>query len=508
MIRRAGHILTLALALGGSWGCTSQGLRTTQSLYAQGNVGSAVAAATVYADEQKAGRDAIIAQLELGHILFTADRPADALAAFDAAEAAIDQLDLLADTSVTEEILVAYTNPEQARYRPTATDRVMSSVFRALLYLQLGQTDRARPALVEASFRVEDAQANYTTLNKTSQEALQQASRDNGFNAERTTRNPTFQSALNERYANVRAYVDADGYKHPLADWLRAIYLLSTSNDPADADVAVALLTRVQRTLPNHPGIAQDLRAAQQAAGFSLPNPLPPGRGAPGLAGGGAGEPPSITLETNRSISAPTALGNTTYIVFATGLSPVRDEFVVNLPLFLVNNEVDFFGIALPTLEYRGDFVAGLAVRSAEGVVEAQLLADIDRVVSTDFELQKPAMITRAIGIAVTKATTAWAVGEALENSDPLVQFAVRLGMGLYQYGTNTADRRSWNTLPKHFLLARTPTPADGVLTLEPRTGPNTSINVPTTGINIIYVRSIRPNTPLHLTTLHLEPAR
>jgi hypothetical protein len=485
-------------------GCTSRNLRTMQQLYAQDHLGAAVASARVYANEQKNGRDALIAHLELGHVLFTDGQTDEALAAFDIAEGVIEQIDLQPETSISEEILVAYSHPEQAKYRPIATDRVMLAVYRALIYMHQQRPDLARPSLVAASFRVDDAQEQYAKLSKAAQNALAQTSRSNGVNLEQTLSHNGTRSALDKRYAPLQQYIDRDGYKHPLADWLRAVFLLSTSNDPADADVAVTLLQRVQRIVSDHSGVAEDLAAAKQATRQTNAPPLSGGGRGVAVLRNGVGEPTGTSLQTNPS--APTALGNTTYVIFATGLAPYRSEFRIDLPLFLVNNEVDYFGIAFPTLEYRGDFVSSLSVRSSKGDVAATLLADMDRVITTDFELQKPQMIARAIGIAVTKAATAWAIGEALEDSDPLLQFSVRLAAGLYQYATNTADRRSWNTLPKRFLVARTPTPSDGVISLEPSTGPETSITVPTRGVNIIYARSIRAGVPMTVMTLHLAP--
>jgi hypothetical protein len=91
----------------------------------------------------------------------------------------------------------------------------------------------------------------------------------------------------------------------------------------------------------------------------------------------------------------------------------------------------------------------------------------MDAVVGKEFKDELPAVITRTLIAAGTKAGLAYAANRATQSRDNgWINILTRVATTVYQYATNHADLRTWRTLPKMIVVCRFPTPEDGAVTL------------------------------------------
>jgi hypothetical protein len=80
-----------------------------------------------------------------------------------------------------------------------------------------------------------------------------------------------------------------------------------------------------------------------------------------------------------------------------------------------------------------------------------------------------------------------------------------RISTAIYQGAVNIADTRTWTTLPKQFQYCRLPTPPDRKLALWAPGMQNSSVTIMDGVINVVYVKSIGPNTPMIVTQMRLK---
>lgn len=458
-------VLVLAATLAGC----GRPLESAQQSFLRGDFEAAADTLGSAARQNRSGSDAVVLWLEYASVLHHLGRYEESSEAFRTAEARIEAIDSSPSLSVSEQTRVALTNPEETVYRATGAERVMAPTLRALNAMLSGDQERARQAFVAAGFQRQYAEDRLSEEIADARRAAQQST-DRG-RVDQTLDDPQAQAALQERYARIDQFQPYTGYANPFSEWLQAVYLLAVRGDPADVDQAWTLLNRLSGMLPDSALIERDFASAEAAR-----------RGDP--------------------------LTGVTYVIFATGTAPMRAGERIDLPLFLVNREVDYVGIAIPVLRFNDAYDQRLLVRAGGSTAETALVADMDRIVSADFRAERGALIARQIAGAITKAAAAWGVNQAAEQTDsPWVALLVRLGTIFYQVSMNRTDNRAWVSMPKQFQAARVPTPASGTIELRRGSGETHEVEVASDGVNIVYARSVGPGLPMTVDSATLRPA-
>ena len=131
------------------------------------------------------------------------------------------------------------------------------------------------------------------------------------------------------------------------------------------------------------------------------------------------------------------------FVVYENGLGAMKDEWSVFLPFF-VDGKVVALGVALQTLK-KGE--ASYEFIEANGVKSLQIV-DLDTIVATEFKINMPAMIGRALAQIIIKTTLNLAV--ARNDSSGFLHL---VGLMLTA-ASNTADVRSWRGLPQSISVA------------------------------------------------------
>ncbi len=460
-----------SLVLAGLAGLLATGCKTYEQQnkvirhWQQGNLTEAVAEANKQATSNAKNKDAIVWRLEQGAVLRAAGLYADSNLAFDQAEAKIDKYAQKAKVRVGQEAGALLSNQANLDYEGRSYDGIMLNTYKALNYLATGQTEKARPEIIHAYQRQQDAvEANKKRIEE-AREAVE-ASKDR-TTIDKARNDDKLQSQLAGATAGldqVKSYAD---YVNPFTVYLDGLYFLANAADASDLERAHKSLERVTAFAPENPFVKQDLAMADEAI---------QGRALPAL----------------------------TYVIFETGCAPSRGQIRVDIPIIV--SKVSYVGAAFPTLKLQDNYTSSLTVTAGGNSATTALIASMDGIVATDFKNEQPVMISKTIAATVIKAVAAYAANEAARQSGgDLGGLLMQIGTAVYQIAVNIADERTWTTLPKEFQVARIPTPADRKIDLTTPNGMKTSVTVSDGTVNVVYVKSINTGTPLLVSQFKLK---
>ena len=366
------------------------------------------------------------------------------------------------------------SNQANLPYEGRDYDRVLLNTYKALDYLALGQVDKARPELIRAYQRQQDAVANNQKRIEKEQDDIRKAKEEpSGQSAaesvERAQKDPQVSGALDTHFKpldKLNAYAD---YVNPFPVYLDGIYFMHLAADASDKERARKSFERVRGLSGDNAFIRRDLEIAEKVAN---------GQPAPAM----------------------------TYVVFETGSAPWRGQFRIDLPVFFIGDgNVPYVGAAFPTLELDGNYVSGLTAATAAGPNVTVTLSSMDSVVGQDFKNALPTIITKTMLSTTIKAVGAYAVNKAASDQNALGGLLAKVVTGVMQAVVNISDTRTWTTLPKEYQFCSFPTPADGKIDLSLPNGQRSSVSVVANSVNLIWVRSVQPGAPLIVQTTKLK---
>ena len=334
-------------------------------------------------------------------------------------------------------------NDTVLEYRASQYDGIMVNTYKALNFWKSGQEELARVEFNRALDRQRRAKAVFAAEIAQEKQQLREAqAEERHVDLGRNTENPEIDRVLRSRYSNLYEFKAYPDFVNPFTTYMAGLFFI------ADGDHAkgISLLKEVYGMVGRNPTVQHDFLAAE--------------RYAEGVRDG----------------------KNYVWVIFENGLGPEKEEFRVDLPLFLVSNKVHYTGIALPRLRMRSRACGYLSVQQGQHSVETQMLASMDRIVQTEFKKKYKGIVQRAVASAVIKTTAQYMAQREMGDLGGIL-FAV------FQAFTTAADLRIWTALPKEFQLAKIETPADGRLTLATPTGLKTAITVPVGKNAIVYVK-------------------
>jgi hypothetical protein len=376
----------------------------------QGNLTNAVAEATKMADQNAKNKDAIIWRLEQGAVLRGNGQYEDSNKAFDLAQEKIDDYAQKAKVRVGQEAGALLSNQANLDYEGRAYDGIMLNTYKALNFLALGETDKARPELIRAYQRQQDAvednkkrieaaqaQATNTTTTTTSTTAnttdttasssmfkkrsksaanTDAAANNNTTNTnsaassaavEKAQKDPKFQAQIQSVYTNLGNLKPYANYVNPFTVYLDGLYFMANAADASDLERAHKSLERVAGFDPDNNYVKQDLAAVD---GVMQGKPLTP----------------------------------TTYVIFETGCAPVRDQIRIDIPIIVAR--VSYVGAAFPTLKPQGNCLSRLTVTANSPIVTANDTVTTASSTSTTTTTNNTAPATSGTSTATNETAT------------------------------------------------------------------------------------------------------
>ncbi|WOO41511.1 hypothetical protein [Rubellicoccus peritrichatus] len=430
-----------------------------RSAWVAGNDVQAARLAKSASEDKEKSVDAIVFLLEEGSAWRAAEEYNESDYAFHQASQKIAEYDAKAEIRLAESFTANFTNLTYLPYVGYSYDRVMLHTYKALNAMAVDSMDNARVELNRALEAQRDAvRANAELIEaaqKASKESAEQAAKreSNIYNAERAQKDARFNNNVNATYRYLNQYRVYSDYVNPFTVYLDGLYFMAQSTGLSDLERARKSFERVKGMVNYTEFVEEDIALVNRAIGGQ-------------------------TLEP------------TTYVIFETGMAPSREETRIDIPLFIVSREVPYFGVAFPKLKFNGSYIPRLTVRGGSEIRETKLVCSMDSVVAQEFENELPAIITRTLISAGTKAAAQYGIYEATKDSGTLGTLAIIAGT-IYQAAMNQADLRTWITLPKQFQVARLPTPEDRRLQITPQGSPGTiDLDLQPGIINVVYIKS------------------
>jgi uncharacterized protein len=450
-----------------------------------GDLARAEAAATKRADKNANGKDAIIWRLEEGATLRAQGKYQESNQAFDKAQQKMDDYAQMAKVRLGQEAEALLSNQSNLAYEGRSYDGIMLNTYEALNYLALGEPEKARPELIHAYQRQQEAvEDNRRRIEKTQAEAAK--NKDSAL-FDRAEQNPAFQAAIQNSMKDINDIQVYADYVNPFTVYLDGLFFMADSTGASDLERAHKSFERVAGLDGSNEYVQRNLAMVKDLMNG---RPLPP----------------------------------TTYVIFETGCAPIRGEIRIDIPIIFAN--VSYVGAAFPTLVPQGDFLPWLTVTANGTNYQTQAVASVDGMVARDFKNEMPVVITKTVASTITKATAAYFANRAVNNQNDWAGLFMQLATAAYQMAVNIADTRTWTTLPKEFQVCCFPTPADGkveLLTpsgtrvvvalafgngtkndLTPANEVQTSMKTGSV-LNVVYVKSIAAGTPLLVSQFRLE---
>lgn len=435
-----------------------------RAAWAQGRYAEAAEQFEQKANKKDDGKDGVIWHLEAATALRALGNYEQSNLHFDEAAQQIDEYEQKAKVSVSSEVGATMSNQQNLPYKGRPYDKIMLHTYKALNYLAMGEIDKARPEIIRAYQRQQDAVAeNARRIEKAREEEQQSEQREQ---IERAKDDPEFNSKLKEATGNLEGFKVYADYVNPFTVFMDGIYFLHAGAGSSDRERANKSLTRVIEVTGENSSIRADLEALSDPMKFNPNEPL-------------------------------------TYVIFETGQAATRDQIRIDVPIIIA--DVSYVGAAFPKLEFHDNYLPGLSV-NADGVQgNTEAVASMDSIIALDFKNEWPVILTKTLIATVAKGAASYGVNTAARQQSDIGGLIARIGTAVYQAAVNIADTRAWSTLPKEFQVARIATPESRALTLSGAYGQQTDVTLLDGTVNVVYVRSVNTASPLLVSQFTLK---
>ncbi len=371
-----------------------------------------------------------------------------AIASFDKAE---EMLNYYAPQSeLVDAVGSTIVNDNLIPYKGEEYDGIMVNTYKALDFLAEKNLDLARVELNRALDRQMRAREHFNEEIRKLEAKLEKQKQKSNYDVKALADDSNTLARVNALYPNIDQFKPYPDFVNPFTTYLAAVYFALVG----EYERASYLFKESAGMVPDNDYIAKDL------------------------------------LLTDDVIAGKAKLENMVWVIFENGLGPVKEDVRIDLPLFLTASRVQYVGIALPRLRLRDFAYPCLILETDDGRCPTKQVADMDRVIQTEFKKDFKGILARAIASAVLKSVAQSAVHNRSDND--LASGLATVLVGLYSYATTAADVRIWTALPKDFQVARCPIPQERRLKIAPAGGAPFEVNIPTCSNAIVYVKIVR----------------
>ena len=467
-------IILAALACACVAGCrtTEEVLHDYERNLSLGNYGGSTEELLELADE-KDGSQLLWRLMAASTLHFMNGREAEAIAHFDRAERVLqknDQMSVFAQGG--EGALAMLTNDRVFSYDGGGLDRVFTCVYRGIDFLCTGHRDNAR---VEFN-RAAQYQRNWLYDRRKDIDAAEKKMAADAAASQRRNGAPVHDYSP---YV-IRAMADAS---------FGAQIREKTGFDPASSGRLDSLpqSAYVNAYAAHLAGVFRWVNGDNGLDDLKLAAAVKPGDAliARDFAECGGGGKPS----------------NQVWVWAEDGLCPIREEWEVHLPLFLIpyaSYFVKHAGMALPVLRERAYGATTWNVVAGGGTAPMTEVENVDHLVRTEYDVYMRGALAREITRVIVKVGLQVALGATAANvrddNTRLALELVQIGVAAWSATTTAADLRSWTALPKRVMAVRLDRPADGVVQVVAG-GQSIPVTVPP-GNSLVFIRKPAPSAP------------
>ncbi|BCG64294.1 MAG: hypothetical protein methR_P2067 [Methyloprofundus sp.] len=427
-------------------------LEAFNKLYAPGQYQQAAESQVALKSSAKADPADLLTSLQAGTAFRYAQQLAQSNEQFDQAEAILkyhNQQMLLGKTaSSVGSILV---NDAVLDYSGTAYDGIMINTYKALNFWQQGDQQNARVEFNRALDRQRRAKEYFAQEIAKNRQAVAKKQAQDGVNYQKNLDNPQIDRIIQKSYSNLDNFAAYPDFINPFTTYLAGLFFLHDGSYNKAAD----LLKEAYGMMPKQAVIKDDFIHAQK-------------------------------LATGAHITR-----KHTWVIFENGMGPMKQEFRVDLPIFIFTRNLSYTGIALPKLTMQALAYPHVNVMlSPDKVYQTKTFASMDRVIQTEFKKQYPWIVSRALLSAIVKTTAQYYAQQGLGTWGGIAA-------GLMQLATTAADLRIWSALPKEFQIAKVTTPKDGKLKIETPNQQSIVLELDPQKNHLLYLKIPMANAPI-----------
>ncbi len=453
--------------------------------YYSGNIILAAQGLNEESVHQEGTGDELMWLLEAGTANLTAGDYQKSLYLFEKSESIIQGFEsraVINARTVGSEMGAMVTNLNALPYQGMYVDRVMLNAYKAWDYFFMNQPESARVELR----RMREAQKNVVRqfedeIRHSQQQIKAQVSahqQKSHFLGNQNTQ-ISFNSIVKNPVVNKAYQVSASkenkyygNLANPFVSYFSALgYLMENNYSEALVD-----FRNLYRMNPNNTTIQKDYVTVAKKIANEIPEEL--------------ADVDAYPYSLNHKII---------YIVFFNGRAPAlkQEKFQIILPY------VGYTGIAFPRYEYFPAVLSRLDIQynlnQQQLMSRTEQIADFDAIMSQEYHDKLPTMITRLVLSTLSKEMASYAAVRSARRSGGEIELITYLLTGIFKYMFNTADTRSWETLPKEVQISHIPMPDDGLLSIYPQSTLFTSTNPKGIDIHvsqeanmaIVYIRAL-----------------
>jgi hypothetical protein len=431
----------------------------------------------------KNSTDELSWMLESGYVLFEAGHYEKSLQAFQRCETVIKDYEkraLISTRDITQESAVLATNLNSLPYKGRFVDKSMLYIFTALNYFALQKTEDALVEIRKMREYQKKVLKTYLSTIKKEEKEIENLQNLNKQKAKTHSKSSISfeqlrkQKAVKEAMENssVIAHTRYGAFANPLVSYFSALgYLIENNYTEALVD-----FRNLYKMEPENNLVKRTFVTLAHATGSEIPEELK------------EVEPYNFSL--NDKI---------VFVLFFNGRGAAlkTKKFQMVLPF------VGYTGIAFPVYEFFNDQTNNLEIsfslNEKEKSEPLENIADIDAVVLNEYNADFPKMITRIVTSTLVKEAASYAAVLAARRAGNGFGIAAMALTGFYKYLFNTADTRSWETLPKEVAVAQFPYSDDRkVMFSFPKSKGKIKNKVielkDSSRISIIYIRAFNQN--------------
>lgn len=409
MIRTLSAAITVAMLSGCAGIAHNQSMKQFNTSF---NSGDLVAASQFSMEEagynpENKSVDNLLWGLEAGAVLSYAGEYEQSTILLDASEKMMKSEDQEGVVNDTAELgLSMLGNDAMMAYEQTQYDGVMANTIKAWNFMFKSDFNDARVEWNRAEERQRRAVEYFTKQIKEQKEQLDEKDQEAAEYADKSAQSDETKQLLAKNGVTLDKWQPYDGFVNPYTTYSYGLNLLLNGKSASDFQKASDAFKRVYG-MTNSEWVQNDIELA---------------------------------LAKSKGDSA--SLDDMVWVIFENGQSAVKEEFRVDLPVFLLSDDVSYVGMALPRLKERQLAHEYIEVDG----VKTQVIADIDKVIGAEFEKLYPMILTREISRTVLKTVVQ---KQAMDSNQILGNL-----LAVAQVATTNADTRSFTSLPKQFQTA------------------------------------------------------
>lgn len=354
-------------------------------------------------------------------------------------------------TNVSETITSSLTNDTFLDYEQSVYDSIMVNTYKALNFTAMGDLENARVEWNRsddrqrraAEFFAERINEKRAQQEKEAEEELQENEGAGDVKIDESMSKAN--ELLADQNIDMSDWTAYDGYINPFSTFMHGLFFMLNAQDASDVNKAVDSLKRVSSITGTQ--VAKDT--------LSLAQKMQSGQA------------------SRNSV-------NNIWVVFENGEMARKEEFRIDLPVFIASENVNYAGIALPKIEERQDYFNHISVNGKS----SEVVADMDKIIKAEFKEEWPLILTREITRSVIKTV----VQKQINDKNMWLGIAA----GVLQGVTTQADTRTWRVLPKNFQALMLENDGSGQLIINsPGLSQSLKVDVDPSKKNIVYIKAI-----------------